>query len=74
LRAAEELGIDLQRSFMVGDKIADIEAGENAGCQPILVLTGYGSAISPGLTKGRAVVCDDLAKAALYILANHSQK
>lgn len=42
LRAAKEHGIDLSGSFMVGDKAADVEAGLAAGCQPLLVLTGYG--------------------------------
>jgi D-glycero-D-manno-heptose 1,7-bisphosphate phosphatase len=43
LQAAGELHIDLGRSFMVGDKVADIEAGRRAGCTPLLVLTGYGT-------------------------------
>lgn len=43
LQAAEELHIDLQQSFMVGDKDADLEAGRRAGCTPFLVLTGYGT-------------------------------
>jgi D-glycero-D-manno-heptose 1,7-bisphosphate phosphatase len=37
------MGVDLSRSFMVGDKIADVTAGKSAGCKGILVLTGYGS-------------------------------
>ena len=47
-RAAEDLDIDLSASFMVGDKLADVEAGINAGCTPLLVLTGYGSAQAAG--------------------------
>jgi len=42
LKAADDFGIDLGNSFMVGDKRADIEAGLRAGCTPILVRTGYG--------------------------------
>jgi len=41
-RAAGELGLDLSRSWMVGDKISDILAGRRAGAGSILVLTGYG--------------------------------
>lgn len=41
--AAQELSIDLTKSFLVGDKISDIEAGHRAGCKSVLVLTGYGS-------------------------------
>lgn len=42
LQAASEFDIDLTRSFIVGDKASDVEAGLNAGVTPILVLTGYG--------------------------------
>ncbi len=42
LRAKEKYKIDLSDSFMVGDTLNDIEAGFNAGCQTVLVLTGYG--------------------------------
>ena len=44
LRAAEELDIDLPHSFLIGDKLSDIRAAENARCRnAILVLTGHGS-------------------------------
>ena len=42
LRAAEELDIDLHRSYMIGDKVEDILFGRNIGARPLLVLTGYG--------------------------------
>lgn len=42
-KATTELGIDANRSFMVGDRIADVKSGQSAGCKGILVLTGYGS-------------------------------
>jgi D-glycero-D-manno-heptose 1,7-bisphosphate phosphatase len=41
-RAAAELGLDLSRSVMVGDKPSDVEAGQAAGAAGVLVLTGYG--------------------------------
>ncbi len=37
LKAAEELGIDLEQSWMVGDTYRDIQAGKAAGCHTILV-------------------------------------
>ncbi|HTI86464.1 MAG TPA: D-glycero-beta-D-manno-heptose 1,7-bisphosphate 7-phosphatase [Alphaproteobacteria bacterium] len=41
--AANDLGLDLSRSVMVGDHATDIEAGANAGvAQAMLVLTGHG--------------------------------
>ncbi len=45
LRAAEGLGIDLARSWVVGDRARDLEAGRAAGCAGGLhVLSGYGAA------------------------------
>lgn len=41
-RGAEELGIDLERSFVVGDRIVDVQAGKAVGATTVLVLTGYG--------------------------------
>jgi len=40
LRGAREHGIDLTRSFMVGDRPTDIGAGRGAGCRAVLVQTG----------------------------------
>lgn len=40
--AARDLDIDLNESFMIGDKVEDILFGLNLGVRPILVLTGYG--------------------------------
>jgi D-glycero-D-manno-heptose 1,7-bisphosphate phosphatase len=40
--AAADLGIDLSRSYMVGDKVEDILFGRNLGAASVLVLTGYG--------------------------------
>ena len=37
LRASAEMGIDLGRSFMVGDKSTDVEAGRRAGCSRVLL-------------------------------------
>lgn len=42
LEAAAEHGLDLARSWMIGDKAIDIECGRNAGTRTILVETGYG--------------------------------
>lgn len=41
-RAEEELDIDSKQSFMVGDKLSDIEAGKRGGCKTIMVRTGHG--------------------------------
>ena len=42
-RAERDLNLDLKCSFLIGDKISDIEAGYRAGCKTILVLTGQGN-------------------------------
>ena len=41
-RAERELGLNLQRSFMVGDRITDLESGWRVGCRTVLVETGAG--------------------------------
>ena len=41
LRAAQELGIDLAASFMVGDRWRDIDCGHAAGCTTIFIDYGY---------------------------------
>lgn len=51
-QAAEALDIDLAASYMVGDKLIDVEVGINAGCTPILVMTGYGSSHLERLPEG----------------------
>ncbi len=40
LRAAEELDLDLARSWFVGDILDDVEAGNRAGCRTVLVDLG----------------------------------
>ncbi len=69
LRAATEHGIDLSCSFMVGDKVADIEAGEAAGCTPLMVLTGYGVDESQRLPAARARCFPSLAEASDFIVS-----
>ena len=41
-RAVREFGIDLKRSFVVGDRYGDMELAFNAGAKAIFVKTGYG--------------------------------
>lgn len=40
LKAAEEMHLDLARSWMIGDSARDIQAGAAAGCRTILLQTG----------------------------------
>ena len=41
LQTAMELGINLAKSFMVGDRSSDIEAGRAAGCATVFIDLGY---------------------------------
>jgi D-glycero-D-manno-heptose 1,7-bisphosphate phosphatase len=66
-RARDELGIDLRKSYLVGDATTDILAGLRAGCTTILVQTGQAG------TDGKEVVAPsymaaDLAAAVDLIL------
>jgi D-glycero-D-manno-heptose 1,7-bisphosphate phosphatase len=62
LQAAKEHNIDLQKSYVIGDKWSDVEAGKNAGCQTILVLTGHGTDESLKI-KDNCLVTSDLYEA-----------
>ena len=42
-RAASEHGLDLRRSFVVGDRYGDIELAHRAGARGVLVRSGYGA-------------------------------
>ena len=42
LQAAQELNINLKRSFLVGDALSDLMAGRRVGCHNFLLLTGRG--------------------------------
>ena len=37
LEAAQDIGVDLSQSWMIGDSLTDIKAGKDAGCQTILL-------------------------------------
>ncbi|MDA8363174.1 MAG: D-glycero-beta-D-manno-heptose 1,7-bisphosphate 7-phosphatase [Gammaproteobacteria bacterium] len=71
LQAQRDWDIDLSRSYIVGDKIADIEAGLAAGVTPILVATGYGARSRPTLAAGVRCV-SDIGAAAELILGSDS--
>ena len=70
--AAEDLHIDLNQSFMIGDKLADIEAGHAAGCETYLVRTGYGEQSEEQSAIYRAEVVDNLPAAVDRILAKNT--
>lgn len=64
LEAAREHGIDLGRSYMVGDRWRDVDCGHAAGCFAIHVDRGYDEA----LRLAPHARCADLPAAAAFIL------
>lgn len=71
-QAADDLGLDLKRSFVVGDRVSDLKAAERIGAGAILVLTGYGQGeleyVLPGSGIRPAYVAEDLGEAVTWIL------
>lgn len=71
LQAASALDIDLQKSYMIGDKVEDILFGVNIQSQSVLVLTGYGRDSLLALQEqgiNPAYVAPDLLEAVNWIL------
>lgn len=74
--AAWDHNLDLAKSFMVGDKATDIDLAHNAGCQGILVTSGYGEKVLQGKYQHRVqpdYVAAALPQAIAWILENFSQ-
>jgi D-glycero-D-manno-heptose 1,7-bisphosphate phosphatase len=72
LDARDEFGVDLAQSYMIGDKLIDLECGWNAGVKRcLLVRTGYGAELERAAADQLrdTVVVDDLTAAAQWILA-----
>ena len=42
-KACEDFDVDIEDSWMIGDNVGDIKAGNNFHLKTILVRTGYGS-------------------------------
>lgn len=69
--ARDEFGVDLSESYMIGDKLIDVECGRNAGVRKsILVRTGYGAGVenSDSLRSDTILVLDTVSDAAAQIL------
>ncbi len=65
--AAADHGLDLARSWLVGDRETDLQAGAAVGARTVLVRTGYGSATADGALDHPALnlelIADNLADA-----------
>jgi D-glycero-D-manno-heptose 1,7-bisphosphate phosphatase len=71
LRAAAEHGIDLRASWMIGDILHDVEAGNRAGCRTVLLDNGNETEwrLGPGRIPTR--IAPDLYAAAVLIASHH---
>lgn len=69
--AVRDLGIDVKRSWVVGDKWLDVQLGHATGARSILVRTGWGADQERRRPEGQAVdaICDNLIHAVSAILA-----
>ena len=67
--AARELDLQLEGSYIVGDRTTDLQAGLAAGVQPILVLTGDGQT-ARDQWEGNVPVVEGIWDAAEVILAD----
>jgi D-glycero-D-manno-heptose 1,7-bisphosphate phosphatase len=60
-----DYGIDFSKSWMIGDRMIDVEAGHRVGCKSVL-LKGT-EKLDTSLYKGPEFVADNLLEAALFI-------
>lgn len=65
--AMADFDIDLENSWMVGDKKIDVETGRSAGIKAALVLTGYGRQHQEIVNNMPEIISDDLGDAAFKI-------
>ncbi len=67
-RAAEEQGLILEQSWMIGDILDDVEAGRRAGCQTILIDNGHETEWVLSRLREPGYLASDLRQAAQVIL------
>jgi D-glycero-D-manno-heptose 1,7-bisphosphate phosphatase len=74
-QACREMGLDPERSFMVGDRWIDVRAGRDAGVRTVLVRTGHGGheADSPPGDVQADAILNNLMEAVGWILRSSSR-
>ncbi|CAN5705374.1 hypothetical protein BH24ACI2_BH24ACI2_10290 [soil metagenome] len=70
--ACADFTIDLENSWMIGDKAIDVETGFNAGTKTALVLTGYGQKDVAKLQKKPDLIAENLLEA-VKTITNYEQ-
>lgn len=73
LKAARDFAFNPKKSYLVGDKISDIEAGHRLGCTTIIINTGENRGNSMGQNRADYTV-SDLSEAVDLILQIDSTK
>lgn len=75
-KASLDLSINPMNSYMIGDRLLDIQAGQSFGCVSILVETGYGKSESIQI-KDKKIIPDktttNIQTAAQWIVDNEKQ-
>lgn len=74
LQAAHDLHFDLDGTYIIGDKKADVELAYNVGAKSILVLTGHQKSVANPEPVMPAFVADDLLAAAQLIAQEEAKK
>jgi len=74
-QAAADLGLDLARSYVVGDRLLDVDMATAAGARGVLVLTGYGVVDAARLDTATrpAFVAANLMEATAWILGEQAR-
>ena len=72
LRASNEHGIDLRASWMIGDVLHDVEAGNRAGCRTLLIDNGNETEWRLGPRRLPTRIAPDLYSAA-RLIAEHGE-
>lgn len=73
-KASADLSIDFNKSYVVGDKVCDVELAQNIGCKGILVLTGEGMKHREMLVNKPSYIADDLKDAVEWIIRDRRQE
>jgi D-glycero-D-manno-heptose 1,7-bisphosphate phosphatase len=73
--AAERHGLDLARSWVIGDHWRDIQMGHAAGMRAVLLRTGHGRDQEATRLEGQRVeaICDNLIAATAFVLRESSR-
>ncbi len=69
LEAANDHQIDLERSWMIGDILNDVEAGNRAGCSSVLIDNGNETEWLTGPYRNPTLKCASINEAAHHILS-----